>query len=41
MQFLLANGNMVLDMEEVDKFGQMDLNMKDIGQIIWQMVEED
>ena len=36
---MLGNGNMDKDMEEENKCGVMDLNMKDIGKMIWRMGE--
>ena len=41
MRIIMGNGSMEKDLEEENKYGVMDLNMKDIGKMIWQMVEED
>lgn len=38
---MLDNGDMVKDVDVENKFGMMGRNMKDIGVMIWQMVEED
>ena len=41
MQFITENGMIkIKDMEEVYKFGQMEVNMKDIGKMIKQMLKE-
>lgn len=40
-QFMQDNGNKALDMVEVNNIGMMVHFMKDIGKIIWLMVEED
>jgi hypothetical protein len=41
MHIIMDNGNMDKDMDAVNKFGAMGLNMKDIGVKIWPMEEED
>ena len=38
---IMVSGNMVKDMVEDNKFGVMDHNMMDIGEMIWQIVEVD
>lgn len=41
MQFITENGMIKInDMEEVYKFGQMEVNMKVIGKMIKQMLKE-
>jgi hypothetical protein len=41
MQFITENGMIkIKDMEEVYKFGQMEVNMKVIGKMIKQMLKE-
>jgi hypothetical protein len=37
----LDNGDMDKDTEKENKFGMMDLYMKDIGKMIWPMAEAD
>ena len=41
MLIILGNGNMVRDMEEANRYGAMDLNMKVIGKTILPMEEGD
>jgi hypothetical protein len=38
VRYILDNGKMAKDMEEEDNYGKMEVFMKDIGKIIWQMV---
>src|SRR5690348_9755815 len=40
LQCMLDSGKMDLDMEEANKFGAMDLNMKEIGRIMLLMARE-
>ena len=40
VQIISDNGNINKDAEKENKFGQTALNLKDIGQMIWQMEKE-
>ena len=41
LDITMDNGNMDKDTVAENKFGQMDLSMKDTGVMIWLMEEED
>jgi hypothetical protein len=38
VRYILDSGKMAKDMEKEDNYGKMEVFMKGIGKIIWQMV---